>query len=268
MGKVINLLIKQVALVLAMAATTTVYTFAQEGASDTNQDLAKDGEGASAAESASDSGSGRASHLTTYKERGRVLEAIEPLTWFGADEAYWYVSTSARNQSIGNVLMVSDQDPNGVGHLPQLRFTLSQMGWYTHFLQLPSTASDHGAVFSAAISSLPPAERLFVICEGQACFDVAGPAASAAMNGLVFINLPVEHSEGATPKSVREQLEVFTSLGIASLILQEFPRQWPVQQPLAADVELHLLPKTDRVKKNSRILRKFRGWLKRRHQLG
>ncbi|MEM7096787.1 MAG: hypothetical protein AAF541_00900 [Pseudomonadota bacterium] len=217
--------------------------------------------------------SSRGSHITTYVERGRALEAYEALTWFGADNAYWFVSSSARNQSVGNVLMVSSQDPNGTGHLPKLRFTLSQMGWYTHFLQLPEGV-DHGAVFSSAVESLPVAERLFVVCEGPACFKIADAVSSAAdpnapaSEGLVFINLPVEGYVGATPKAVKEQLQVFTKLGIASLILQEFPRQWPVQQPLAADVELHLLPRTSQLKKNSLILRKFRGWLKRRHQIG
>lgn len=204
---------------------------------------------------------------TTYRQRGRWLEQREAVTWFGPDNAYWYVTQSSRLEAVGDVLLVSDYDPNGASQLASMRSDLSRMGWRTHFV----TLQDGDQMLNGLAEVLSPSARRFVMCEGNACFSLVAQLQALGplqTQGLVFINLPLAAEVAASPLQTAQKLKAFVELPLASLVLQEFPNQWPLQQPLAADVELHLLPRASAGRSNSRVLRKFRGWLKRRHQIG
>ena len=253
-------------------------TLAQEEVKEEVKEAQQDAAATAAEDSASSESTNaasqtRAGHQTSYAQRGKRMAALEQVQWIGPGEQYWYVTQTAQYNVVGNVLLLSDQEPNGAGHLAQLRLDLASIGWHTHYLSTAGApvVEDWSGLINAALATLPAAEKLFVVCEAQACMHLVNAAPNLTATGLVFINLPYEgvSSTGSrsVPKSVREELAVFKQVPVASLILQEFPYRWPVQQPLGADVELHLLPKSSARAKNGRVLRKLRGWLKRRHQL-
>ena len=74
------------------------------------------------------------------------------------------------------------------------------------------------------------------------------------VDGLVLINLRADDVE-------RDMLQAVT---LPSLVLQESPNTWPRENPLGPDVELHLLSRVDARREDNRLLRKIRGWFKRR----
>lgn len=163
----------------------------------------------------------------------------------------------------GSVLILNTADlgVNAVTHANLARRELPFHGWHTYFARLPHPAS------SAADDVVPGLVRgyvelaraggpapLVVIAEGStglACVDLLE---ELALDGLVLINLPAQ----GVPH------DLLQSVALPSLVLQENPRGWPKENPLGPDVELHLLAKVDARREDNRLLRKIRGWFKRR----
>ncbi len=206
----------------------------------------------------------RQSHLTSYAERGRSLAAREEVLWFDwQGEQRWIAVQPARSAARGSILLLAEEDAsaNGAGHLAALRRALPAYGWQTYFTNLPD-AEDLAALLSAARERVQDVQTLLVACEGEACARLA-VAEQPAVSGVVYVNVPwIE--QGFTSA---EDKEIWSALPAPTLILQEHPRGWPEDLPLAEGTELHRLP-LGRAGPDSLVQRKLRGWLKRRLQAG
>jgi len=75
------------------------------------------------------------------------------------------------------------------------------------------------------------------------------------VDGLILLNLNV------TPANTTLLKDMTTP----TLVLQEQPAYWQKKYPLADSVELQQLPRSYPRQEDGRLLRRIRGWLKRRY---
>ena len=205
----------------------------------------------------------RGSTLTTHVQRGESLQTFESVLWFEVGgERRWLVERPAIGTMRGAVLMIAAEgdSANGSGQLPALRRYLPDYGWHTYYTNMTSGEAV-ASLIAGARSQMSSPKRLLLVCEEASCTAVQDSGVTDC-SGLVFLNVPYADDTRLT-KGKRESWQ---QLKIPSLILQEHPFGWPRDLALPVGFELHLLPMGASGQKNSRVMRKIRGWLKR--QLG
>jgi hypothetical protein len=187
------------------------------------------------------------------------------------DEAVWLDADAKRGLVVrrraqqgeiqGSVIVLAEPErgPGGITHAVQIRRGLALHGWHTYFARLPH--ADHEQTLQALVRLVRGrgAEgALVVITEGATTHWAASAVGSIAVDGLVLINVPQSSAE--FPAAVT----LLGALTLPSLVLQEYPYDWHKEDPLGDDVELHLLPPGDARREDNRLIRKIRGWFKRR----
>lgn len=205
----------------------------------------------------------RPSDTTDGIERGEAL-AGEVLWFEVAEQRLWLAEQPARGGVQGAVLLLATNPAsvNGGEHLATLRQSLPGYGWQTFYLNAPQTGITQ-EILSTALAEITGFERLLLMCEGAICLDVIDSVPTEIL-GSVFINVPLADDSTVAPPDLGR----WRNMTAPGLILQEHPQSWPPAVELAEDVELHLLPMGRRDLQNSRVLRKVRGWLKRRLKVG
>ena len=101
---------------------------------------------------------------------------------------------------------------------------------------------------------VPVAVSQIVVAEGRTGLLCVELVDALAVDGLVLINLPTD----------QVSKDLLSGVELPSLVLQEHPARWPEEYPLGAGVELHLMSQVDARRVDNRLLRKIRGWIKRR----
>jgi len=194
------------------------------------------------------------------------------------DEAVWLdagrkqglvVCRRARQGGVkGSVVVLAEPEtgPETLSHTARIRRSLILHGWHTYFARLPEAGSEQGSA-AERVQALVSLVRkrgaegsLLLITEGAATHWAASVADQVAVDGLVLINVPESSIDFPAPSTL------LGDLTLPSLVLQEYPRDWRQEDPLGADVELHLLPRGDAGREDNRLIRKIRGWFKRRFE--
>lgn len=199
-----------------------------------------------------------------------VAEGIAVL--LPGDEAMWLDAETERGlvlyrrahlgEIAGSAIVVAEPEagPAGRSHAAQIRRNLALHGWHTYFTRLAAEQRGAGIEKLVGLVRQRGSEGVLVlITEGAATPWAVAVADQAAVDGLVLINVP----QGATETAAAGAL--LGGLALPSLVLQEYPHDWRQEDPLGADVELHLLPPGDAGRDDNRLVRKIRGWFKRRY---
>jgi hypothetical protein len=158
------------------------------------------------------------------------------------------------------ILAATDAGPNANTHAVRARLQLPFHGWHTYFARIPHAASAGIVAAPSAMLGYTELIRgsspgpLIIIAEGQLGESCVMALATLGVDGVVLINLPTQ----GVPRDLLEAVELPT------LVLQVSPNRWPKEHRLGADVELHLLSGVDARRQDNRLLRKIRGWFKRR----
>lgn len=157
------------------------------------------------------------------------------------------------------VLAGVEAGPNADTHAANLRRGLPAFGWRSFFARVPQPAAAGSALPGEflALARSAGAQAVVLVAEGPVAAEVARRAGDLQVEALVLINVPRRELE---PNLMRD-------LALPTLLLQEHPHRWPVEFALGTDVELHLLSPVDPRRADNRLLRKIRGWFKRRQLL-
>lgn len=201
-----------------------------------------------------------------------VLDSSDEVLWLDPQQPSGLVlmrPPAAAAQS-GSVLILASADvgPNASTHFTRARLQLPFYGWRTYFARLPIAPGGHDStVTQDALQALHAAvleyarfvrargpTTLVIIAEGAIGEICVSLRDRLDVDGLVLINLQADSVE-------RDMLRAVT---LPSLVLQENPNYWPKENPLGPDVELHVLSRVDARREDNRLLRKIRGWFKRR----
>jgi len=207
----------------------------------------------------------RASSMTDQPQRGHALEEFEQVTWFDVDGVpQWMVERKAHGGVQGTVLLLAaaGDSANGPSHLAGLRKYLPDYGWHTFYTNITGPATVE-ALIQAALVEIQDVKKLLLICEATSCEPLA-PIQLASFAGVVFLNVPYT----ANTRIAADQRDLWQAQRMPVLVLQEHPNNWPHEIALAVGFELHLLPMGNAESQNSKVMRKLRGWLKRRLGVG
>lgn len=161
----------------------------------------------------------------------------------------------------GSVLVLAGPEtgPLTPSHAVVARSRLPFYGWHTYFARLAvetSSPDDVGRrllAYAAAVRE-KGAETVIVIAEGRTGLLCVELVDALSVDGLVLINLPTDDVSK----------DLLAAVELPSLVLQEHPARWPEEYHLGGGVELHLMSPVDIRRADNRLLRKIRGWFKRR----
>ena len=206
--------------------------------------------------------------LTTNPEqRGEILANQQQITWFeSGGERMWMASQASRSEVLGQALVVGIGAPNQgvVAGFSGLKDLLPSFGWHAHYFDysvlLSLSAEIQEGWLKNAFAAIPEAPRFLLVAQGQACLNVVAQLSEIQPFALVCVDTPVN----GQPLQVSQQLQPLVDVTVPTLVLQHAPRRWPPHQAVGQDVELHLLP---RLNGQERLLKRIRGWLKRRHKV-
>lgn len=203
------------------------------------------------------------------------------------DEAIWLEEPGGRvlvlHRSVrrgvprGNVILITGPGlgSSGLSHSANLRRSLTLYGWNTYFVRLPEYGASAGSPSDAGEAAAAESDRAgenrvraavalvrgrssegLVILIAQASGSRGlGEVTDLDVDGLILLNLSV------TPVNTTLLKDMTTP----TLVLQEQPANWQKKYPLADGVELQQLPRSYPRQEDGRLLRRIRGWLKRRY---
>ena len=205
--------------------------------------------------------------VTRFHERGDLLASQLEITWFElANERLWMVSQASRSEGLGQALVVGvgAAQTGAVPGFSGLKDLLPSFGWHAHYFDysalLNMSEAGRDGWLKKAMSVLPQSQRMLLIAQGQACLDVGVQVIEVQPFALVCVDVPVD----GLPLQVRQRLQPLVDVKVPTLVLQHAPHRWPAHQAVGKEVELHLLP---RLSGQDRLLKRIRGWLKRRHKI-
>ena len=193
------------------------------------------------------------------------------------DEAFWLEEPPGRvlvlhrsvrrGLPLGSVILLSGPGlgSGGTSHLAYLRRSLALHGWDTYFVRLPELAADEadtgGAGERRVVSTVALVRGrtnqglVILIAQGSGSRGLGAGVSDLSLDGLVLLNLSVTQAN-------RTLLKGMTT---PTLVLQEQPAYWHKEHPLADSVELQQLPRSYPGQNDGRLLRRIRGWFKRRY---
>lgn len=180
----------------------------------------------------------------------------------GAKRGLVVARRAHRGKIKGSVVLLAQAEggPDGFSHAAQIRRGLALHGWHTYFARVPQEGQRQRVQTLVSLVRERGAEgALVLISEGSATHWAAAAAAEIAVDGLVLVNVPESSVEFPTAA-------LLADLAAPALLLQEHPYDWHQQDPLGADVELHRLPPGDARREDNWLIRKIRGWFKRRFE--
>ncbi len=206
-----------------------------------------------------------------YTQDGEVAAAVVD------DEVFWLEESLGRvlvlHRSVrrgsprGSVILLSGPGlgSSGSSHVAYLRSSLALHGWNTYFVRLPEIASDDTDASSAGERRVEAAVALvrertneglvLLIAEASASRGLGAGISNLGLDGLILLNLTITQANKKLLKDV----------STPTFLLQEQPATWGEKHPLADNVELQQLPRSNPRQDDGRLLRRIRGWLKRRY---
>lgn len=210
--------------------------------------------------------SGRPSYLTSRVDRGEAIASHEQVEWLNlGGEQLWMGVRRAQQPVHGSMLLLA---PAGTavgdsGHLATLWRAMPRYGWHTFLVGMPAEVSADQLIKQAQ-RKMPSLDKFVVVCEADACLGWVAAEGALGTVATVYLNLPVQPGY-----RLHEVLKVsWAKVEPPGMVLQEFPLKWDYKLALAGDFELHLVPKARSDLSNSMVMRKLRGWLKRRLNAG
>ncbi|MEZ5560720.1 MAG: hypothetical protein R3E86_19510 [Pseudomonadales bacterium] len=192
----------------------------------------------------------------------------------GTDAALW-VTTEAGEQLLllrpaqgsprGNVLLLTDpgSGPAALRRSAMLHRGLARHGWHAFLGRLPVAGEPLPAGLLQALLDGVRANgggsRTVVLVEGRLGHRLLPAIAEGtpAMDALVVLDLPWNAPE------LERSAKVLAGMALPTLLLQEYPRDWPRDLVLSAAVELQRLPAGYPGLEDDLTLRRLRGWLQR-----
>lgn len=218
------------------------------------------------AAASADMPSGRPSHLTSRVDRGEAIATHEQVEWLDiGGERLWMGVQGAQQPVRGSMLLLAPASAavSDRGHLATLWRAMPRYGWHTFLVSMPEDAPADQLIRQAQ-QKMPTLDQFVVVCEADACLGWVAAEGALGTVATVYLNLPVQPGYRLHEVLKRSWPKVEPP----GLVLQEFPRKWNYKLALAGDFELHLVPKARSDLTNSMVMRKLRGWLKRRLNAG